>query len=87
MFFNEFTGVGLAGKNDGGKKYWVCAVARKKQGGSSPSLRVKEWCRKFNHALDRRFRTELTTSYITESKLFTFIASQSLSDYGVDLRD
>ena len=32
-------------------------------------------------------RTELTTSDITEAKLFTFVASPFLSDYGADVRE
>ena len=63
----------------------MCAAARKKQGGSSSALKVKEWCQKFNHTLDRILRTKLTTSYITEEKSFNVLASQFLSDYGADL--
>ena len=51
----------MAVTNNGGRKFWVCAAACKKQGGSSPALKVKEGCQKFNHALDRRLRMELTT--------------------------
>ena len=29
---------------NGSRKLWACAAARKKQGGSSPALKVKEWC-------------------------------------------
>ena len=59
----------------------------KKQGGSIPALKVNEWCRNFNHALDRRLRTELKNSDITEDESFTFVVSQFLSDYGVDPRE
>ena len=78
--------MGLSVTKDGGRKYWACAAACNKQGGSSPALKVKEWCQKFNHALDRTLITELTTSDLTEAKSFTFVASQFLSDYGVDIR-
>ena len=79
--------MGLAVTKDGGRKFWACVAARKKQGGSSPALKVKELCRKFNHALDRRLRTELTTSDLTEAKSLTFVASNFLSNYGVDLME
>ena len=59
----------------------------KKQGGSIPALKVNEWCRNFNHALDRRLRTELKNSDITEDESFTFVVCQLLSDYGVDVRE
>ena len=87
MFSNECTGVGLSVPKDRGKKFLVCAAARKNQGGSIPALKMKEWCQKFNHALDHCLRTELTTSDLTEAKLFTVVETQFLSDYGVDLRE
>ena len=65
---------------------WV-QRGRKNQGDSSPALKVKEWCRKFNNPLDHRLRTKLTNLYLTEEKSFTFVASQFLSDYGVDIRE
>ena len=77
----------LAVTKDVGRKCWACAAVSKKQGRSRPALKVKEWCQKFNHALDRHLRTELTTSDITEAKLFTFVASPFLSDYGADVRE
>ena len=64
----------------------MCLAARKKEGGSSPALKVKEWCQNFNHTLDHRLRTELTNSDLTELKSFTSFGSRFLSDYGVDLR-
>ena len=79
--------MGLAVPKDRGKKFLVCAAARKNQGGSIPALKMKEWCQKFNHALDHCLRTELTTSDLTEAKLFTVVETQFLSDYGVDLRE
>ena len=79
--------MGLAVAKDEGRKCWACAAAQKKQGGSSLSLKVKEWCQNFNHALDRCLITELTNSYLSEAKSFAFFGSQFLSDYGADLRE
>ena len=77
----------LAVTKDGGRKSRGGVAARKKQGGSSPVLKVKEWDKNSNHTLDHRLRTELITSDFTEEKSFTFVASQYLSDCGVDLRE
>ena len=72
---------------DRGRKFWACVAARKKQGGSSPTLKMKKWCQNFNHALEFHLRTELKNSDLTEENVFAFFESQFLSDYVVYLRE
>ena len=59
------------------ENFWACEAAHKKQGDSSPALKVKECCQKFNHALDRCLRTELKNSDLTEAKSLLFLEVSS----------